>query len=115
MAKKIAKSSKSAKSVAKQAKPASVKRGKATKAKKAAVNYSPAIAESRGVGLQFDDATALKVIERNNPKRGASAPRYAKAYLGKKTPRTVGEAIANGALRADIRWDAAHGFIKLGR
>lgn len=85
-------------------------KGKGKAGKVVAREYQP----KPGTGLEFTDATKLRVLVTENPKRGASAVRFAKAYLGKRKPTTVAAAIDNGATRADIRWDAGQEFIKLG-
>lgn len=45
-----------------------------------------------------------------NPKRGASATRYAHYAVG----RTLAECKALGLTTADFAWDLAHGYIALG-
>ena len=82
---------------------------KSAKSRVVAREYQP----KPGTGLEFSDDTRITVLVRENPKRGKAAKRFA-AYLTKK-PKTVAAAIAAGLTRADVRWDAGQGFIKLGK
>lgn len=52
----------------------------------------------------------ITLVMKENPKRGKSAERY-KLY---RSGMTVGDFIKAGGQRADIKWDLAHGFIKVG-
>jgi hypothetical protein len=53
------------------------------------------------------DALVVKMLVQENPKRGASAQRFALYRDG----MTVAAALAAGVQRADLRWDLAHGWI----
>lgn len=57
------------------------------------------------------DASTPVVWQQTNPKKSGSASwlRY-EAY---KAAKTLGEAKALGALRDDVRWDAARGFVTI--
>lgn len=72
-------------------------------------------AESVGRKSNIDPATKLTVLVKENPKRagGASFDRFQAAYLDSK-PKTVQDALDNGATSSDIAWDASKDFIKLG-
>lgn len=63
----------------------------------------------------IDPATKLTVLVKENPKREgtASYERFQAAYLDNK-PKTVQDALDNGATSGDIAHDAAKEFIKLG-
>lgn len=69
---------------------------------------------SRGPAPEYADSSALSVVtkDKKNPKREGSAShaRFA-LYFGAKT---VGEFVAAGGTRADLRWDLEHGFVKIG-
>ncbi len=52
-------------------------------------------------------AGSISLLTKENPKRGASAVRFA-IY---KNGMTVEAFLAAGGTRADLRWDTAHGFI----
>ena len=85
---------------------------------KPAKNAAPAKAdtgETRGRKPNVDASQKLTVAVKENPKREGSLSydRFAAAYLTKPAPKTVGEAMANGASAADIAYDAAKGFITL--
>lgn len=84
--------------------------------KNAAPAKSAAPAEGRGRKPNVDANQKLTVTVKENPKREGSASydRFAAAYLVKPAPKTVGDAMANGASAADIAYDAAKGFITLG-
>jgi hypothetical protein len=56
------------------------------------------------------DDQKLVLLVKENPKRGASADRY---ELYRKA-KTVGDYLAAGGLRADLRWDEDHGYIQIG-
>jgi hypothetical protein len=78
------------------------------KAKKAAKEKGPKKARKGAV----DPSTPLSVLVKENPRRaGSKSHKRWDAYKG---ARTVGKALENGALAADIQWDVAHGYIKLG-
>ncbi len=59
--------------------------------------------------VKLSDGAKIKVLAKENPKRGKSAKRFS-IY---KNGMTVAAAIEKGALRGDLRWDAAHKYIAL--
>jgi len=61
--------------------------------------------------LRFDPKAKLKLLVKENPKRGASRERFEKGYRG---ARTVAKALANGIWIADLSWDFERGFIEIG-
>lgn len=83
----------------------------ATKTKKARSN-------GKGNGKQARRAPRLNpeskitVLSKTNPKReGSEAHKVFGLY---RKHRTVGDFLKHGGTTAHVRWDAAHGFIKLG-
>lgn len=54
-------------------------------------------------------STVIRLVAETNPKRGKSAERFAIYRDG----MTVAEFLAEGGLRADLAWDAEHGYISL--
>lgn len=58
----------------------------------------------------YPENAPITVLAKENPKRGKSKLRFDGYYKSK----TVGEAIKNGVMYADIAWDVGHGLIKVG-
>jgi hypothetical protein len=91
----------------KQAKPAAD-----AKASKKQANAAEA-ADKKPSYLPLPDGTAdalrITMLVQENPKRGASAERFA-LY---KDGMTVAQALEAGVQRADLRWDLAHGWISI--
>lgn len=56
------------------------------------------------------DTAKIKVLVKGNPKKGASAKRFA-LY---KTGLTVAKVKSLGLTAGDLRWDVAHGFVAIG-
>lgn len=71
----------------------------ATGAKRAPVSREPKV----------PGTSKITLLVKENPKRGASAERYA-LY---KTGMTVDAYVEAGGRRADIAWDVAHSYIKV--
>lgn len=63
--------------------------------------------ESTGTRSTFPATAVITLLVATNPKRGASAERFAKYVNG----MTVGEAKDAGVLAADLKWDLERGFI----
>jgi hypothetical protein len=57
----------------------------------------------------YPRTAAVKFLVEGNPKRGASAERYA-AYM---SATNVGEFLDKGGTYADIAWDVGHGLISV--
>lgn len=105
-----------AKPVADKAKGKAPAKAAATKAPaKGATAAKPAkAAKPEGTGKAGRPSAApdnrkLKLLVKENPKRGASAQRY-ELY---RTSKTVADYIAAGGVRADIAYDVAKGFIEV--
>lgn len=84
----------------------------AREAKKAEreANKKPAGPRPITVGLKtFNLSDVITLKTETNPKRGASAERFANYASG----QTVQQALDAGLLRADIVWDSAHGYIEV--
>lgn len=63
----------------------------------------------RGRAPNIAGTAKIKILVKENPKRGGAADRYA-LY---KNGMTVDEYIAAGGKRADVNWDVAQGFIEV--
>lgn len=59
---------------------------------------------------KFADGLVITVLKGNPKRKGTSA--YAR-YALYKTGQTVAEAIKAGVRRADLSWDARHGFVEI--
>jgi outer membrane biosynthesis protein TonB len=81
---------------------------KPTPAKKAA--KPEAAAKKPGRAPNHGDDAKIKVLVKDNPKRGSAAERFA-LY---KNGMTVGEYIDAGGKRPDISWDSKQGWIQVG-
>lgn len=69
-----------------------------------------AATEPKGPRAKPHAASAqITLVAETNPKRGKSAARFA-IY---RTGMTVAEFLAEGGLRADLAWDAEHGYISV--
>jgi phage protein D len=79
------------------------------KAKKTAEKSAPK-SEGGVKAAKHGDDQKLVLLVKENPKRGSSAERY---ELYRKA-KTVGDYLAAGGLRADLRWDEDHGYIQIG-
>jgi len=65
----------------------------------------------RGPAPEHDDSLCVVVAAESNPKKAGSAS--AARFALYKPGMSIGEYIAAGGTRADIKWDLAHGHIKL--
>ena len=63
----------------------------------------------RGREPKWTDNAKIKVLIKENPKRGASAERF-EGYKGAKT---VGQARANGVTNGDLAWDFERGYVAI--
>ena len=86
---------------------------KAKKAKKAKAKKAEKVQVKKATGRpsQLKDNAVIRVLKAKNPKRPGSAA-HARFDLYKKD-MTVGEFLAAGGWRADLRWDLRQGFIEL--
>ena len=83
---------------------------KKTAKKTAAAKKAPADGAGRpGRKPAFTDDAKISILSKENPKRAKAAERF-NLY---KEGMTVGKYIEAGGTRADVRWDAKQGFIKL--
>lgn len=64
-----------------------------------------------GTPNPIEEERVITVMAAGNPKKVGSAARERFALY--KTGMTVGQFLAAGGSRADIRWDSSHGFIKI--
>lgn len=76
---------------------------------KTKTEVKPAKVARYAAGGWADDAK-IRVLVKGNPKKGASAERFAKY----KTGLTVAKAKGLGLTPGDLRWDVAHAFIAIG-
>lgn len=76
-----------------------------------ATNETKAVTSTKAVKAPTDKNARVKLLVKENPKRGASRIRY-NHY---KDGMTVGEYVEKAGSKgmADIRWDLEHGFIAL--
>ena len=77
----------------------------------AKANKQPADTSIRAGALRYAMTDIVTLLVDANPKRGASADRFA----GYKSGQTVAEALAAGLKRADIVWDAGRGYISVSK
>lgn len=75
-------------------------------------SHEAMIAKARSV--QLDDGMRIKVLVKDNPKRGKSAKRYA-GYLKAKGVLTVAKARELGLTTGDLKYDVAHKYISLSK
>jgi hypothetical protein len=63
----------------------------------------------------FKDAQVIRLLVKENPKRGESHTRFARYKTGMKVEDYVARSVKAGnpasLARADIRWDLKHGLI----
>lgn len=59
----------------------------------------------------YEDTAKVTLLVKENPKREGSAS-YER-FEGYKGAKTVADALANGVTRADLDWDAKHGYITI--
>jgi hypothetical protein len=84
---------------------------KKTPAKRPVAKKTAAKAEAgtRGRKPAIADTAKIKLLVKENPKRGTAAERFS-LY---KNGMTVGDALEAGMKRADINWDVGQGFIEV--
>lgn len=90
---------------------APVKKGKATKATKATKAVKKGATTERQPRTTISDDSKIKLIEKNNPKHGTAAQRYA-LYKDGMTVAAYRKA-AGEKWRTDIWWDSKQGWIKI--
>lgn len=75
---------------------------------------SVVLAPANGTRLLWDQQAPLEVLVSANPKRPGSASHARFEYYYSSQAKTLGEALAAGVLRADIRNDVEKGYIRVG-
>ena len=97
-----------AKAAEKEAKEA-IRAAKKAEREAAKANKQPKDSAIRAGALRYAMTDTITLLVDANPKRGASAERFA----GYQSGQTVAEALNAGLKRADIVWDAGRGYISV--